>query len=433
MSVRDQGRRTLLCGLMLFTLTASFALVRTGRDALYLVGDGLLGVPRAYVAIAVLSVPQATAMLWLLGRVGPRAARLFVLGSTLVVLAAYWALAEPGASTTMTVCFFVVPLVFSVAFSMAWLLGAELLDELEPVAAATAFGRLGAASIVGGLVGGALARTAGPSLGPRALVLLGGVFVTMTLALVIAIHRRFPAAKPGKPERARAGMLRVLGRRGALLLVGIAMAAAVTGIFVDFQFYLGAAGQGAASNTVYFANAYLFMSASSLVLQLLVAPRVVKWLGGPRTLLVLPTALLGGGSFVMAVGTVLARGGLRVLEGGLKNGVHRTGWEQSFLLFPPGERAAAKVVIDGLAARIGEGIAGVGLHYWLAFLAQGSGMAALDASWVAYVGAVWITVGLLITGLVWAGMTWLLGRRLRALPVDPDAAVNATRAPLPDS
>src|SRR4030095_6378114 len=107
----EDRRRPWAVALVLFTLTAAFAVIRTGRDALYLVGDGLLGVPRAYVAIAILSIPQATAMLWLLGRGGAPPARMLVLGMLLAITAVYWFLAEPGASPAMTVCFFMVPLV----------------------------------------------------------------------------------------------------------------------------------------------------------------------------------------------------------------------------------------------------------------------------------------------------------------------------------
>src|SRR4030095_10676522 len=99
----EDRRRPWAVALVLFTLTAAFAVIRTGRDALYLVGDGLLGVPRAYVAIAILSIPHATARLVLLRRVGARPARMLVLVTLLAVSVAYWALAEPGASPAMTV------------------------------------------------------------------------------------------------------------------------------------------------------------------------------------------------------------------------------------------------------------------------------------------------------------------------------------------
>jgi hypothetical protein len=431
----EDRRRTWAVALVLFTLTAAFAVIRTGRDALYLVGDGLLGVPRTYVAIAILSIPQATAMLWLLGRVGARPARMLVLGTLLAITVVYWWLAEPGASPAMTVCFFLVPLVFSLGFSMAWLLGTELLDHLPAERGASAFSLLGASSIVGGLFGGALARSVGPLFGPRSLLVVGAALVGVTMLASALIHRAYAAPPTGSTETdsATKGMLKVLRRRGTGLLIGIGMAAAMTGIFVDFQFYLGAAGGGSKDNTVYFANAYLFMSACSLVLQLLVAPRVTKLLGGPRTLLVLPAALVGGGSFVMTVGTVLARGGLRVLEGGLKNGVHRSGWEQSFMLFPSDERPAAKVMIDGLATRIAEGIAGVLLHYWLALASQGVGMAAFDVGWVAMVGASWITLALLVTALAWVIMTWALSRRLRSAPASSPDGAPPPHVPLPDS
>jgi len=47
----------------LFFISAGFVTMRTGRDALFLAGDGLFAVPRAYIAQALLSVPQAMAVL----------------------------------------------------------------------------------------------------------------------------------------------------------------------------------------------------------------------------------------------------------------------------------------------------------------------------------------------------------------------------------
>jgi len=67
---------------------------------------------------------------------------------------------------------------------------------------------------------------------------------------------------------------------------------------------------------------------------------------------VLPAALFGGATVVLLMGSLLARAGLRVAEGGLKSGVHRTTWEQAFLRLP---RAAVYpvAVLAELLARLG--------------------------------------------------------------------------------
>ena len=72
-------QRTLFAATALVLLTAGFITIRTGRDALYLQQGGLFGLPKAYVATAILSVPQAMGVLWMLRRGGTRVARVLML------------------------------------------------------------------------------------------------------------------------------------------------------------------------------------------------------------------------------------------------------------------------------------------------------------------------------------------------------------------
>jgi len=431
-AVDNLQRRTLMAGGALFLLTAGFIAIRTGRDALYLQGDGLLGVPKAYMAVAFLSVPQAAAMLWMLERLGTRVTRTLVLAAVLALVLAYWAFAEPGGSALMTTFFFLVPLVFSVVFSMVWLVGTEMLDGLSEARASRAFARLGAASIVGGVCGGAFARGLGPSLGPRGLLMAGALLVASTLALVQVIHRTLPVrAIAARGDDAPPGVLTAFRLPGVGLLLGVSMAAAMTGIFVDFQFYLAAAGGSAEENTVYFANVYLVLSSASLFLQLVVAPWLQRTAGIRRSLLVLPVALFGGAATVLFMGTLMARAGLRVMEGGLKAGVHRTSWEQAYMAFPKEARATTKVLVDGLGARVAEGVAGLGLHLLLLFAVGSIGGSLSAVPWIASVSAAWVTAALVLSAGCWAVLTWALARRLRAATGNDED--HRLRAPLPDS
>ncbi len=56
-------------------LMAAVNLVKTGRDALYFQKDGIFDLPKAYLGIAVLSLPMALATLGLMRGIGPRRAR----------------------------------------------------------------------------------------------------------------------------------------------------------------------------------------------------------------------------------------------------------------------------------------------------------------------------------------------------------------------
>jgi ATP/ADP translocase len=80
--------------------------------------------------------------------------------------------------------------------------------------------------------------------------------------------------------------------------------------------------------------------------------------------MVLPFALIGGAGFASAAATAFSLAVLRVTEGGLRSSVHRSIWEQAFVPVDASERSLVKIAIDGVGARIAEGIAAVGLYFW---------------------------------------------------------------------
>ncbi|MEM9491062.1 MAG: hypothetical protein AAGC55_18075, partial [Myxococcota bacterium] len=338
--------------------------------------------------------------------------------------------AQPGAGLLMTSFFVAIPLLFSILFSLVWLLGAELYEDADKATVARAYSRLGAASITGGMAGGALARAVGPLTGPTALVLIGAVMLVVTALCVVVAHRAFPlralgdADKEAHAEQEAATMGAALTTAPAGLLLAIAMTAAMAAIFIDFQFYLSATRTTDSSEelTVFFANVYLILNLASLVLQLLITPRLQGWFGLSGSLMVLPLVLFGGAATAMISASAVARAGLRIAEGGIKSGVHRSLWEQAFLLFPRSLRSMIKVLIDGLGARIAEGLAALLLYIWLVQFVAGRDLNQVDTRWVA--------VALILSTALWLALTQLLRRRLcdrRQIAETP-----AWQAPLPD-
>jgi AAA family ATP:ADP antiporter len=428
--ISDNRAKTALVSSALFLLTMAFVATRTGRDALYLQGDGLRQVPGAYILIALLAIPQAMIVLRLLRRFGGQVTRVLLLVVVTVALCGFYVVARAGASAVMTAFFAFVPLAFSILFSTVWLLGAEMFEtELKDVVA-SAFSRFGAASISGGVAGALLARVAGPALGPRGLLLVGAGLVAATTGVVLLIHARFALGdRTGTPDGGASSnppVLPALHRLPNLgLLLGVSMIAAFTAIFIDFQFYLAVASgdRDSEAMTVFFANVYLALQGASLILQLVVTPRLQRHLGLGGSLLVLPTALFAGTAAMITTSAIAARAGLRITEGGLKAGVHRSTWEQAFLVFPRASRARAKVLIDGLGARLAEGLAAAALYVWLVYVIGDSDISRASTAWVS---------GSLVGGtVVWLALTRVLARRLAAGDIAADD--EPCRAPLPDS
>jgi hypothetical protein len=403
--------RALHVAAALLFMTAAFILTKTGRDALYFQGRGLYDLPKAYLGIAVLSVPAALLTLDLMRRLGPRHARVLVPLAVSTLLAAFHPMLRPGAGLAMTGFFIFVPLSFGVLFSIAWLLAADLLEGAPRAALARAYSLVGASSILGGLGGGLVARALAFRVEPGTLVLMGAFALALSAALLAWTQARFPpgadfsASSPTTPKPPR--LSTILRDRYLLLLLGVGMTGSVVGVLVDFQIYLAAAtsGNSARENARFFANVYLLLNAAALAVQLYLMPRLQRAVGIHGSLLILPGALLGAATGLLAGATLAARTLVRVTDGGLRASIHRVNWEQAYLPLDRAHRATAKVWIDGAAARVAEGLAAVVLYLWLAFVVAGRPLVGQPTGWMTY-----LLLGALV---LWVALTRTLVSRLK--------------------
>jgi ATP/ADP translocase len=85
------------------------------------------------------------------------------------------------------------------------------------------------------------------------------------------------------------------------------MTGALAGLLIDFQFYAAAtsANMGSQGNANFFANFYILLNFSSLLLQLFATPTIQDKVGLRGGLMVLPLALIGGATFATAAATAL--------------------------------------------------------------------------------------------------------------------------------
>jgi ATP/ADP translocase len=193
---------------------------------------------------------------------------------------------------------------------------------------------------------------------------------------------------------------------------------------IDFQFYAAAASanMGMKGNTSFFANFYILLNFSSLLLQLFATPKIQDRVGLRGGLMILPLALIGGATFATAAATALSRSVLRVTEGGLRSSVRRSIWEQAFIPVDASERSGVKIIVDGVAARIAEAVGAVALLLWLKQVArQGAIPMPLDTNWITWI--------ILVTVAVWLYVTQKLREQLRKEPRDTQAARAAVAEP----
>lgn len=399
----DDRFKTLLPALALALATVAFILAKTGRDALFFQGGGgLLQLPLIYINIGAAALPLALIFVKVMKLWGARPARLAVLTLAAGVMAASAPFLRPGDNLLMVGIFMFIPAVFGLLFASLWLLASDIFERSEKQAAARAFSKIGAATLAGGMTGGLISKGLAPHLDAKWLILLAACILFGVVALVRYIHSRYPTNLAAKKtsERIKPGFFAPIRNNYALTLLFISMTGALAGLLIDFQFYAAAAGagMGAQANANFFANFYILLNFSSLLLQLFATPKIQDKIGLRGGLMVLPFALIGGATFATAAATALSRSVLRVTEGGLRSSVHRSIWEQVFIPVDSADRSSVKIVVDGVAARIAEALGAVAILFWLKQAVPGGVIAMpLDTRWIS--GVILGTAGawLLIT------------------------------------
>jgi ATP/ADP translocase len=394
--------RVFLPALSLGILTGAFIIAKTGRDALFFQGSGgLLQLPLVYINIAMAALPLALLFVKAMKIWGARPARIAILLLAAMVLGAAAPVLQPGSNILMLAIFMFIPAIFGLLFASLWLLASDIFEKTEKKQAARAFSKIGAGTLAGGMMGGLVSKGLAPHLNAKWLILLAAVIILGVVMLVQHIHYRFPTNIVSKKgEDKKAGFLAPLTNNYALTLLSISMIGALAGLLIDFQFYTAAAtaNRGATGNANFFANFYILLNLSSLVLQLFATPKIQDKVGLRGGLMVLPIALIGGATFATATATALSRSVLRVTEGGLRSSVHRSIWEQAFIPVDSLERSAVKLVVDGVAARVAEAAGAIALLLWLKQVApDGLVPMNLDTTWITWVILVTVAVWLLIT------------------------------------
>ncbi|MGH7824973.1 MAG: Npt1/Npt2 family nucleotide transporter, partial [Candidatus Binatia bacterium] len=397
----DERLKTLLPALSLGLLTAAFIIAKTGRDALFFQGRGLLQLPIAYIMMGTAALPLAMIFVKAMKIWGARPARVGVMVLAAAVMALSAPFLSPGDSALLFNIFIFIPASFGILFASLWLLATDIFEKTPKPEAARCFSKIGASSLGGGMAGGLIAKTLTPSLDPKWLVLLGALALLAVVALVLYIHSRFPTNIVKEDDQhKKPSIVTTFSNKYSRSLLLISMLGASAGLFIDFQFYAAAtgAGMGSQGNASFFANFYILLNMSSLLLQLFAAHKIQDKIGLRGGLMILPVALIGGATFATAAATALSRSVLKVTEGGLRSSVHRSIWEQAFIPVDSGERSLVKIVVDGVGARIGEAIGATAVFFWL-MKAVPDGMTAmqLDTNWMAWVTLIIVAAWLVIT------------------------------------
>lgn len=407
---RGEIRKTLLMTASVLVIIASYTMVKTVRDAVFLAKFDTADLARVNLLVA------ATAGLFT--AVATRAARRLprnqvilaahaIIAATLLIL--WFALRSriPGAPWVLYIWS-----AFFGLFSLAnfWLLANELYDARS---AKRLFALLGAGAILGGVVGGEVSRALAHGVGALAMlpVIATGFLVAAGLAhgaWCTVAHHDERGKERGSGEKVGFGAgFRTLRRDAYLqVIAAILLLATVATTLIDFQVKEVAKAHFHSNRDAmagFFGRLTALLSLTSLFVQLFITPAFLRRFGVGRALMGLPLALVLGASVVALNGT-LALSALtavalaKIGDGGLRFSLDKAAMELLYLPVSPRIKSRAKPVIDTVIDRLGTGLS-AGL--WLVVV------------WAVPAAIIVTTAALVTLGLlgIWLGLIVLLRRR----------------------
>lgn len=342
--------------LVLFSIIAGHTTLETARDALFLTKLPPSQLNLVYIALAGLSFVVAAASTRMAQRFGRRNALI----ATLCLAAFTTTLLHSMTPTPRVVMALYVfsGLVGAVLSPQFWLLAATMFTSAQ---GRRLFGPIASGGVMGGVAG---AGTAAILLGRfpvtslllvAAVAFVGTALLLTTLGLPgeeelaeeIVLPRLTVAPPKGRVDMAVAREPFV-GR--VALLVALSTAAVLT---VDYLFKSTAAARiEPAKLGEFFARYYAIMNGVSLVVQLLIAGRVVRRLGVAGATGVMPGLLLiGSVASFLTGGAALPVFSMRMVDGGLRHSLNRVATELLYLPMAVAVRERAKSMIDTVLAR----------------------------------------------------------------------------------
>jgi AAA family ATP:ADP antiporter len=416
----DEAHAVFWCWLYIFAVLSSYYIMRPIREQMgvaggvnnlkwlfagTLAGMIVLNLPFSYL---VKTLPRS--------RFIPLTYRFFA--ANILLFAVALALADPAQTIWIGRIFFIWISVYNLfVISVFWQLNVDL---FTPEQGKRLFGFIAAGATIGAMAGSAitasLARFVSPTflLVGAALLLEVAVFSVGRLARLSPALHRHPAADPDEEKAAErplggsviAGISNVLRSPYLLVVSAFLLLFAITSTFLYVQQAAIVRDNFAdrAAQTEFFGAIDFAVNTLTLVVSLFLTGRIIKYIGIPATLAILPVLTMVGFGALALAPTLAVFAVLQVTRRAGDYAITRPAREVLFTVLPREDRYKSKGFIDTVVYRLGDQV-GVWAVSELNLL--GSSVASLAAIALA---AVWLVSGL-----------WL-GHRQRTLETAPAPA-----------
>ncbi len=352
---------------LLFCLIASHAILETARDALFLASIPASRLPWVYVAIAAGSL----AVTQLQARFGRHLNRRFALTLWIaiasVITLLFWLVLEALGPIGVYALYIWSGLLTTLVLIHFWTLLASAFSITQ---AKRVYSIIGTGSVLGAIVGSAIAGLLSRHVEPRYLILAAAVGFALTS--MVPYWLRDPGAAPGDGADGGEGASDAAEEQAGIFAAAVYVIrqpyARRVGLFViistaaltvaDYLFkstvarYIDAASLG-----TFFASVYTGLNILALAAQIFLVRFILRRFDLSTALSVLPAFLFLGGLSMLGAGGVSAAVAIKAADGGLKHSLHRTATELLFVPLAESARQRVKIFIDVVGQRGGQTLA----------------------------------------------------------------------------
>lgn len=384
----------LLLQLQIFLIIAVLLIAKPAGNAMFLSRFGSGALPYMFIVTALVAAIISTTYAGALRYFSILRVNLWSLGICLISLLAFAGMyGRLGTGDAVAVGLYLWVALFGVlAASQFWMMASMVFDIRQ---SKRLFGPIGAGAIAGGIAGGYLANFIATSYGTQPLLFVASGMLVPCIFISIFVWKNYIGeSKTSLKQRRKSAAMResphrlILASKHLRLLCAIIALSVITAKLVDYQFSAMASERFANEDqlTAFFGFWFSTFNLIGFVIQLVLTQRVVQGLGVSGALLFLPGGLSIGTLMMFMMPGLGAAIFSRLVDGSLKQSLHRAAIEMLFLPVTETVKQKIKTYIDVFIDSAAGGIGGL----LLLFLIDGIGLT-----------APWISIPVLFLAITW--------------------------------
>jgi AAA family ATP:ADP antiporter len=358
-SIRREERRNAWAAFsMLFGLIGSHMVLETARDALFLASLPPSRLPVVYIGIALVSLLVTQIQLRVAGNLNRRRALSLWTAIASGVTLFFWAFLDHLGDVGFYALYIWSGVLTTLVLVHFWVLLSGIFTVTQ---AKRIYGMIGTGSVLGAIVGSALAGMLSSIIGASNLLLLsaGGFLLTSSVPYFLEdVGTTKSSSKAAEVDQKFADAARYIVSHPytrAISILVLITTASVT--LADYIFKATVAEQVAPEALgSFFAWVYFATNVVSLLAQIWLVNYLLKRFDIAIALSVLPFLLVLGGLGMLALPGLVAALLLKGADGSLRHSLHRTAYELLFLPLTDHVRARVKAFVDIVGQRGGQAL-----------------------------------------------------------------------------